>query len=381
MRVGLPLITVALLLTEIAPAQPQPPAEAVQGTLIIAQARWPGTANDAQDLSRASFHVFADAQMKDRVDVFPSGGPGGAAFMALRPGSYYIMVIVDVNASGATDAGDAFGWYGVEDLAPSSRPKPLVVGDQPGEAITIPILVTRTEQGGLAPLPGAPRGRGTVTGHLTGATGQACVLLRSDPQARSFAASLADPDGSFELVAQGGTYELLAHARWGDAAEPTWLRVAPQVQISADQTTALGELTASGEAVQDAPAVLAGVVTGGQAPEGSAIHVQVCADPAMRGEVAAVRAGTSGLFVVGLQPATYYLRVVIGPDTVPGPGDLLGFYGVQSLAGEDRPQPVALTAGQVRADLLIPIVARIAEDGSIVPMTAADTTAGNGTGE
>lgn len=373
-----PLLTATalVLLAGVAAAQPEQTADTVEGTLIIAQARWPG-----QDLSHANFYVFADAQMKDRVDVFPSGGPGGAAFMALRPGSYYIMVVVDVNANGQTDAGDGFGWYGVEDLAPSSRPQPLKVGDTPGEAITIPILLTRTEAGGLAPLPDAPRGRGTVTGLLTGFSGQAWVVLRADPQARSFPVALVAPDGAFEIIAQGDSYELLACAKWGEDADLCWRRPADEVRIEADQTTELGELAGEGEAVSDAPAVLAGVVTGARPPEGSAIHVQVCADATMRGELAALRASSSGLFVMALQPATYYLRAIVGADTRPGPGDELGFFGVADLTGEDRPQPVPLAFGQVRADLLIPIVARIAQDGSIEAVTAADTTAGNGTGE
>lgn len=376
MPVPLWLLAVGVLLSALPCAYPDQAGDAAAGTLVIAQAIWPD-----QDLSHASFHLFTDPQMKDRVDVFPSGGPAGAAFLALRPGSYYIMVVVDVNGNGQTDAGDAFGWYGVEDLAPSSRPRPLVVGDEPGQIITIPILVTRTENGGLAPLPHAPRGRGTVIGRLTGARESSCVLLRADPQARSFPAALVNPDGSFEVVAQGGEYQLLAYGRWGQEGDATWQLLAPQVEVRADQTTDLGEVSGPGAPVADPPAVLAGVVTGAQVPEGSAIHVQVCADATMQGEVAVTRAAASGLFVIGVQPATYYLRVIVGPDTVPGPGDMLGFYGVHSLAGEDRPQPVVLGYGTVRADLLIPIVARLAEDGSIVAVPGAQTTPTNAAGD
>ncbi len=129
---------------------------------------WPG-----QDLSHATFRVFADAQMTDLVDLFPSGGAGGAGLLALRAGTYYVMVIVDVNANGIADAGDGFGFYGVEDLAASSRPQPLVVGDEVADVAAIHVLMTMGEDGRLAPVPDAPSGDGTVTGRIVGAAG--CV--------------------------------------------------------------------------------------------------------------------------------------------------------------------------------------------------------------
>ncbi|MCD6359327.1 MAG: hypothetical protein J7M38_00600 [Armatimonadetes bacterium] len=378
------IIAIAIALLAAAGARPEGDESAPAGTLIIARAAWPG-----HDLSHANFYVFADPAMKDLVDVFPSGGAGGAAFLALRPGAYYIMVVVDVNASGRPDAGDAFGWYGVEDLAPSSRPRPLVITDDPGGAITVPILMTRTEDGRLRPLPGAPLGRGTLRGRLTGiGPAPAYVILRSDPEARTVPAALVDPDGSFEITAQGGSYQLLARAVWEDEAgadpAPTWRQLTTEdrpARIAPEQVTDLGELSAgaANEVSDDLPALIVGAVTAPPVPEGAAIYVQVCADAQMHGEITHTRATASGLFVIAIEPATYYLRVIVGDDTVPGPGDLLGFYGVADLLGGDRPRPLSLTPGQVRADVSIPIVARISADGTIATVTAADTTTESGT--
>ena len=70
----------------------------------------------------------------------------------------------------------------------------------------------------------------------------------------------------------------------------------------------------------------------------------------------------------------------LGGDGALGPGDMLGFYGVADLMGGDTPQPLALVAGAVRADVTIAITARIGEDGRLTayPAPDADTTAPGG---
>jgi hypothetical protein len=356
------------------------------GEVVVAQVVWPG-----QDLSHATFRVFADQQMKDLVDMFPSGGAGGAGLLALRPGTYYVMVVVDANANGKADAGDGFGFYGVEDLAPSSRPQPLVVGDEVADAVAIHVLMTMGEDGRLAPLPGAPRGTGTVTGRIVGATGAAFVMLRSEGEARSWPAALAVGDGAFEIEVEAGECALYVHASRPDAAgqaQPAdWYVVRTlddePVEIAADSVTDLGDLDISGgsEAPEGLPALVVGVVTGPATPDDSRIFVQFCADERMRSVVGQVQAGSGGVFVAAIEPAVYYLHANVGPDATPGPGDMLGFFGVSDLMGGQRPEALSLRGDQVRADVHLALTARVNDEGRLVAIPAADTAANDGTGE
>ena len=356
------------------------------GELVVATVVWPG-----QDLSHATFRVFADPQMTDLVDLFPSGGAGGAGLLALRPGTYYVMVIVDANANGTADAGDGFGFHGVEDLAPSSRPQPLVVGDDLVDAVFIHVLMTMGEDGRLSPLPDAPRGTGKVTGTIVGATGAAYVMLHSEGEARSWPVALAVGDGAFEIEAEAGTSALYVRAACPDAAgqaQPAdWYVVRTlddvPIEIVADGEIDLGELDArgAGEAPEGLPALVVGVVTGPATPGSSRIFVQFCADEKMKSVLAQVEAGSSGVFVAAIEAAVYYLRANVGPDATPGPGDMLGFFGVSDLMGGQRPEALALRDDEVRADVHVALTARVNDEGRLVAIPAADTEANGGTGE
>ncbi len=352
------------------------------GELVVATVVWPG-----QDLTHATFRVFTDPQMTDLVDMFPTGGAAGGGLLALRPGTYYVMVIVDANVNGRADAGDGFGFYGVKDLAPSSRPQPLVVGDDVADVVTIPVLMTMGEDGRLAPLPDAPLGNGTVTGKIVGASGAAYVMLDSGDETRNWPVALAVGDGAFQVEVAGGSHALYVYASRADAAgqpQPAdWYAVRTlednPVEVTADAVTDLGELDISGAtaAPEGLPSVAVGVVTGPAAPEGSRIFVQFCADAKMRGVVGQVQAGSGGVFVVAIEPAAYYLRANVGPDATPGPGDMLGFFGVSDLMGEQTPEPLSLRGDEVRADAVIALTARVNDEGQLVAIPAAD----NGTGE
>jgi len=363
-------------------------AETATGVIVVAQVIWPG-----QDLTNASFRVFSDPQLKSLVDVFPSGGPGGAGVMALRPGEYYIMAVVDVDGSGKLDKGDGVAWYGVEDLAPSSRPQKLVVGDEVATAVVVPVLMTIGEDGRLTPLPDAPPGDGGVCGKVTGADGVASfVMAWQGPEARRGYAALVVGDGSFEIEAEAGQYGLywygsLVDAQ-GQAQPPAWRTLrsatAQPVAIAADQVTDVGELAAeqaTTEVPEGMPALAVGTVIGPKVPEGSHVFVQLCADERMTGVVAEFRASESGLFVAAIESAVYYARAVTGQDAAPSPGDLLGFYGVADLLGGERPQALQLSSGAVRADVTITLTARLNDQMGLEVINAADDAAGTEAGE
>ncbi len=162
-------LTVALLLLVAAAAGLCQDAETpvVQGQVVVARAEWPD-----QDLSNTAFRVFADQEFRELVDVFPAGGPDGTAIMALRPGDYYIMAVVDVNGNDRVDAGDGFGFHGVNDLSSQTRPQPLTVRADALNAAVIRILMTRGEDGRLVPIPAALADTdGFVAGTVTGAQG------------------------------------------------------------------------------------------------------------------------------------------------------------------------------------------------------------------
>ena len=377
----------ALLISAGCACAQDPPEGAEQGVVIIARVVWEG-----QDLTNAVFRVYADAERKQLVDVFPSGGPDGAGFLALRPGEYYLMAVVDANASGKLDAGDALGWYGVEDLAPSTRPKALKVGPGGPSLLEIPILMTVGEGGGLTPLPGAPRGKGIAAGRLTGfAPGPTFVLLRTGLDGPAGYPAAVAADGAFEVTAPAGDYQLLACGAWTDqggvAHGPAWrvLRDADPdpVRIAPDGRTDLGEIAAGEPAqiVTGLPALVSGRVTGPPPPDGATVRVELCANQHFTVTVATVKAAADGSFLAAIEPATYYLRAVAGSEIGINPGDMLGFFGVTSLTGEDRPQPLALRADQVVIGVEIPLVARMDDEGNLKAIVADDNAATGEAGE
>ena len=101
----------------------------------------------------------------------------------------------------------------------------------------------------------------------------------------------------------------------------------------------------------------------------------------MRSVVGQVQAGSGGVFVAAIEPAVYYLRANVGPDATPGPGDMLGFFGVSDLMGGQRPEALSLRGDQVRADVHLALTARVNDEGRLVAIPAADTAANDGTGE
>ncbi len=198
-------------------------------------------------------------------------------------------------------------------------------------------------------------------------------------------------DGAFEVEVEAGEYALYVRASRADAAgqpQPaSWYAVRTlndrPVVIAADGATDLGELDISGvsEAPAGLPALVVGVVTGPAAPENAHIFVQFCPDERMKSVVGQVQAGSGGVFVGAIEPAVYYLRANVGPDATPGPGDMLGFFGVSDLMGQQRPEALSLSGNEVRADVQIPLTARLNDAGTLVAIPAANAETNDGTGE
>ncbi|MGD9498101.1 MAG: hypothetical protein AB7Y46_17500, partial [Armatimonadota bacterium] len=345
-------MVVALLLAGMGAALGQDAPEA-QGQIVMARAIWPG-----QDLTNTSFRVFADQEMRQLVDVFPAGGPDGGAIMGLRPGEYYIMAVVDVNGNDRVDAGDGFGFHGVEDVSAQSRPRPLTVRADALNVVAIPILMTMGEDGRLLAIPGVTRVRdGHVIGSVAGAEGLVVVVLVPVAEGGHAVAGLVGEDGSFRLSAPPGHYRLCALSdATGDGILGTgdllatrgWGEEQP-LEVLSDSEAGLSALTlaATPQPPAGVPPIVVGRIIGAQAQEGATIQVAFCSDAALRQEAFSVAAGADGRFAAAPAPGTYYVRVTVDQagDGQLGVGDMMGFFGVADLLGEETPKPVALPAG------------------------------------
>lgn len=341
---------------------------------ILARAFWPG-----QDLSSAFYRIFADEEMRDLVEVARSGGPDGTAFLVLRPGTYWIMAVVDVNANDRPDAGDGIGFYGVNELSETARPAPLEVVEGKVDSIIIPILVKLNEELRMVPLPWAQATqRGTVSGKVAGLEGRAGVaaLLPLVDDARPFVAPLED-DGGFVLAAPPGAYRLvIAVDGDGDGrlsqADPvgTVGSIEEPISVTADTEIETGVITVAPGAVPEGlPTLIAGRLRGPELPDGARAIVAFFRDAEMSEQLFGVETGLDGRFAAAVEPGAYYLRatVDIAGDDVLGVGDMLGFFGVTDLMSEQIPAPLQVTEDALMMDVIIPITARINEEGRLSP--------------
>ncbi len=379
------LAAIALAAALAGPAVSQDtPAAADQDNrvMVVVRATWPG-----QDVEQTTFYVYADAAMKDRRHVFPADAGRGTAVMLLGPGEYYVMAIVDVNANKKADAGDGFGFYGVHSVSAEARPQPLRVTEGQPQTATIDIVMAMDAEGRLAPVARPTEEPGGVIGVVTG-QGELTpfVLLLPAGADRQPLAAMAREDGSFEIEAAPGEYSLCAFADangdglidGSDLRSRHWLAMAGEapVKVEAGEQTDLGriKLALLEGAVEQVPALLSGLVTGAHLRTSTRARVSLYSDRALKSLVGTTPVGADGRFCVALAPGTYYAKVTVdlegdGALTV---GDMLGFFGVADIMSGERPQPLALSSNALRADLVIPLTARLDDQGRLVAIKAAD---------
>ena len=95
-----------------------------RGRLILGDA-----SDSAIDLSgrRALILAYTDLSWKYRAGIAPVASSGDWA-LNLAPGKYYLMAILDNNGTNSLDAGDNFGFYGVENMrGRGAIPQPVLV--------------------------------------------------------------------------------------------------------------------------------------------------------------------------------------------------------------------------------------------------------------
>ena len=94
---------------------------------------------------RALILAYTDLSWKYRAGITTVSDSGGWD-LNLSPGKYYLMAIVDNNKTNKLDAGDDFGFYGVEDMRKRGEfPEPVLIS--PNKLITdIDITISATYQ-------------------------------------------------------------------------------------------------------------------------------------------------------------------------------------------------------------------------------------------
>ena len=96
-----------------------------QGTLNVNQA--PRNPKSVLGNRKALILAYTDLSWKYRAGIAPVADTG-TWMLNLLPGKYYLMAIVDNNNTNKLDAGDDFGFYGVEDMRKRGEfPEPVLI--------------------------------------------------------------------------------------------------------------------------------------------------------------------------------------------------------------------------------------------------------------
>lgn len=203
-----------------------------------------------------------DARFREIVASVPLNREGRFALF-VKPGTYYLMAYVDVNANGQADTPDGVGFYGV--LQPTDAPAALeVLPDSPAETVGIEVVFQFGEDRKLQrALRGADVALGSLQGVVLGAA-ERPVYVVCWPAGDGWIGhgSVAAADGSFELLVPAGDYIVFAVADAdGDGAihpgepagilaennQPRVIQVLPQGHVPLTAIELSGKLNEVGE--------------------------------------------------------------------------------------------------------------------------------------
>lgn len=368
-------------------------AQQAEDCLLVVGVHWPG-----QNLAKTQIRVFRDPQQKELVAAVPAPDASGKIAVWLPAGTYYLTAIVDADNNGKLSAGDGLGFYGVQEPA-TQQPQPLELRE-PLKAIFVPIVLTMTPEGKLAPtgvrLPETAAQTETPTkpchiaGTIKGGAGKLCVVYLVPSRGRFSYATLPDVEGRFSLIVPAGEYYLFAvedvNETEGIDAGDLWAiygyqaeqgRLFPKTLLTQDllqlelaldwrmsETGLLKSLedTRTGPQIeaQTLPAVLICHIDKLPASCQGYLHISPTADFS---EIILKVAAQNGICAVALAAGIYYLSVwgfFAGQGAEPAAGDLVGFYGVSDIRKAHGPQPLALRPGEIR-QISIPLIARLDE--------------------
>lgn len=382
MRHLLTIFALSLIATAVCAQQP---GDAV----VVATVYWPD-----HDLSALQVRVFRDQQRRDLVEAFPAIDKSGRVVMTFPPGTYYLTAIVDTNKDGKLGPEDGLGFYGVLDPN-TDQPQPLEVKTQALQ-IDLPIVLMMTGEGRLAPtgvkLPGGqqqpaaapePPKHVTISGTLTGRAEKGPAFVYLVPKQGASYVAAPDAEGRFALVCPAGEYYFFAmqdtdeseRATNGDLMavygyDPAQGTTYPYVQLNADmQDVALalqwridpsgllraveGEATGPQTAPDTFPAVVHGTIrwpAGTTVPETiPPVVIKAASDARFTNTVVTVTTN-GGPFALCLPQGLYFLTFYTDTDGdgKAGPGDYMGFFGVNDVRKSRGPQPLLLGPGELR---------------------------------
>ncbi len=390
-------------------------AQAPLGPTVMGKIVWPG-----HDLSQGQVRVFGDKGLSKLVDQFGTGGAGGTFVLIVPAGEYYLMAVVDSNANGEMDEGDGLGFYGVTEFGGEGQePEPLKVAEDAliGDVrIYVSATMTLGEDGrpkakpipvvieGDVPPTGVPASvGGTVQGGDKLPAPLFLMVLSADDHRPALASRLAPDTADFGFAVEAGAYHLLAVAdasqdgllgagdRVGAYGVEDWADPPPELpplnlnagdEIGGIQVFLIGQLGEDGVvgppegtgSFQLAIDTLPGIVSGTVVHPGAGLkpaQVRLSSDPGMSQPIASVECEPGpGTFVSHVDPGTYYLTAIVDEngDGRFGPGDGVGFYGVDDLTAAQAPAPVTVRHGSLMVGLDIHIIARVTEDGKLAPI-------------
>ena len=406
-------------LVALAGAIGAPPAAAQAAELATLAGRviWPD-----HDVTAARVQVARDAKFQDVVVTFGSVTEQGTWGVPVDAGTYYLQVIVDLDADSKASPGDGFGWYGVTDFT-DERQRPRAVTAKAGavvQRLDVHITCILAPGGLLEPVKRPTRAAGPplpANGppvrardvHLAGRvvwddhTFESVHLVVMTPgrEPVQYLRPAADT-GGFALTLPPGQYIVLAFAdlnasgevdagdrawSYGSAplegtsdparlsvtsqeeAEPLVLSYAGVVRndgavLSGDGQTILFQLDLS-----RLPALVTGRVLWGE-PIGQG-SVQFSKDVTFARVGAQVSLDSEdGVFCIALRPGEYFSTAMLdlNEDDQLGPGDVIGFYGLDDFAGGAPPAAIHAPAGRIVDGIEIRVTARLDDDSKPQPL-------------
>ena len=323
---------------------------------------------------KALILAYTDLSWKYRAGIAPVAD-SGEWVLNLPPGKYYLMAIVDNNNTHKLDAGDDFGFYGIDNIRRRGAfPQPvLIAANKFTEALEIAITATyqtrrRTQKEELI----------TVTGTVSKAQDTTARIEAYNEPAfvTPLASTETDAQGTFRLALPPGEYYLIANLdadKNGRYSEGDGLGAYGTVDITTQPPTPLVLKKGSfpqGRAIEilisaryDADGHLHA------APPGIETHIQqggiagritwdghtlqqgiltISYTPDFRSPVAIpMSLSADGRYHVDVLPGRYYVMAVMdaNDDGITGIADGVGIYGTRRPA-RGEPTPIHVFPGR-----------------------------------
>lgn len=204
---------------KLVPATSYKPSEYQQfkTELIKATSGLRGTLNYTGEVDIGQEHklvlAYTDTSWKYRAGIAIVNDKTNEWELRLKPGKYYLMAIVDKNASNKLDDGDIFGFYGLKDIYKKGAfPEPVLV--KPSLfAENVEIDLTATYQS--INLTESTKGTAIISGRVfpipQSATQVRIEVYDNSAFVKPIATTVTNPDGTYRLQLPPGEYYIIAN--------------------------------------------------------------------------------------------------------------------------------------------------------------------------